>query len=182
MARIYLHRSVHWRSKFWSICEDQHPIPPIHQRTHGYYFTYLTWKSVFGVYYSTSSAIQTTLIPVIHRITKNIYIPERWFEWFDFWMLVYWRVRNMKRKSLERMLVIRVQADMPCTNGPIPQCTCPISHNTPFRTEMFTHFCFEWCIVGYMGRVNLGICEIGRTRHARQNTRVLITRFYAVPW
>ena len=29
----------------------------------------------------------------------------------------------------------------------IPQCTCPISHNTPF-IEKCAHFCSEWCIAG----------------------------------
>ena len=30
----------------------------------------------------------------------------------------------------------------------IPECTCSISHNAPFRTEMCA-FCSEWSIVGY---------------------------------
>ena len=30
----------------------------------------------------------------------------------------------------------------------IPQCTCPISHNVPFWTEMYTSL-FEWCIGEY---------------------------------
>ena len=46
-------------------------------------------------------------------------------------------------------------------NSPIPQCTCPISHNAPFRTEMCTFLfwmvnCGIWnrCIVGSMRLVN----------------------------
>ena len=54
------------------------------------------------------------------------------------------------------------------SNSPIPECTCSISHNAPFRTEMctflfwmehcmiwnkcilgFVHFDSEWSIVGY---------------------------------
>ena len=49
----------------------------------------------------------------------------------------------------------------------IPQCTCPISHNTPFRTEMCTFlfwmvYCGIWdrCIVGFVRLVNLS-CLIG---------------------
>ena len=31
----------------------------------------------------------------------------------------------------------------------IPERTCSISHNAPFRTEMCTFLCSEWSIVGY---------------------------------
>ena len=43
------------------------------------------------------------------------------------------------------------------SNSQIPQCTCPISHNAPFRTEICAFlfwmvYCGIWnrCIVGYM--------------------------------
>ena len=33
-------------------------------------------------------------------------------------------------------------------NSQIPECTCSISHNAPFRQKC-AHFCSEWRIVGY---------------------------------
>ena len=39
------------------------------------------------------------------------------------------------------------QCDRPVSQT--PKCICPIFLNAPFRTEMFIHFCSEWCIVGY---------------------------------
>ena len=41
-------------------------------------------------------------------------------------------------------------------NPQIPKCTCPISHNTPFRTQMCI-FLLLWD----MGQVHHGICETG---------------------
>ena len=38
------------------------------------------------------------------------------------------------------------------SNGPIsqiPECICFISQNATFRTEMCTHFCSQWSILGY---------------------------------
>ena len=32
----------------------------------------------------------------------------------------------------------------------IPECTCSISYNAQFRTEICTHFCSEWRIMGYV--------------------------------
>ena len=34
-------------------------------------------------------------------------------------------------------------------NSQIPEFTCSISHNAPFRTEMWIHLCSEWSMVGY---------------------------------
>ena len=62
----------------------------------------------------------------------------------------------------------------------IPQCTCPISHNTPFRTDMYTILfwvvyggIWDRCIVGFisivscvlwdMGHEHCGISETGRS-------------------
>ena len=40
----------------------------------------------------------------------------------------------------------------------IPQCTCPISHNAPFRTEMFT-FLFWMAYCWIWEKVHCVICE-----------------------
>ena len=46
-------------------------------------------------------------------------------------------------------------------NSQIRQCTCSISHNAPFKTEMCS-FCFEWRIVLLwdMERAQSKICEL----------------------
>ena len=45
--------------------------------------------------------------------------------------------------------LLPVQEKIP--NSQIPECTCPISHNAPFRTEIYiyVYFCSEWSIMGY---------------------------------
>ena len=62
------------------------------------------------------------------------------------------RVRDVKSLSMSwRHHIISVgwQIQQQINKIQIPQCTCSISNNAQFRTEMYTHFCSEWYIVGY---------------------------------
>ena len=64
------------------------------------------------------------------------------------------------------------------TNSQIQQCTCPISHNAPFRTEMYT--------LWDLGQVYCEICEIGQLRftYDSYDTMVIVesSRWLLMAW
>ena len=74
-----------------------------------------------------------------HLFSGFVYFVNVWTHAINICEIVQLQLPSMSRD---------IDGSCNWTISQIPQCTCPISRNAPFRTE-YTHFYSEWCIVGY---------------------------------
>ena len=136
-------------------------------------YTYMDGSRIIRGHMMTSSNgnIFRVTGPFWGEFTSHRWIPltkasdaELWcFLWSAPWINAW--VNNPEAGNLRRH---RAHYDVTITyphsqgNRPIPEHTCSISHNAPFRTKMYT-FLF-W--MGYSGiwksAVHSGICELGQ--------------------
>ena len=91
----------------------------------------------------TRSSVYYQLSNKCHSLEKTILFGDKSLWW--------------KQLSMVRVHAFAFAMDLNTRIVQIPQCTCPISHNAPFRTEMCTFlfwivYCGKWdrCIVGFV--------------------------------
>ena len=102
---------------------------------------WLIWLCLWG--YIASALTQWHLYKMATALLMTFSDASYWYKNMSFWIEFRFSVFDYGPNDNK----IIISSGNWC-NSQIPQCTCSISHNAPFRTEC-AHFCSEWSIVGF---------------------------------
>ena len=108
----------------------------------------LIWWCLWG--YIASALTQWHLYKMATGLLMTFSDASYWYKNMSFWIEFRFGVFDYGPNDNK----IIINSGNWC-NSQIPQCTCSISHNAPFRTEFWMEHCW------ILEQMHSGICEIG---------------------